>query len=252
MTALLELRQIGLTYPNGVRALENVDLAIAPGELVGLVGESGSGKTSLARIALGLLAPTRGEVLLGGAPWAALARDRLALRRRVQMLLQDAAGSLSPRLTVGALLDEPLQIHRIPWRDGRARQDLLLQRLGLSPDIRDRYPHQISGGQARRVAIARALQVRPELLVADEPTAGLDVSARGGFLNLLLELHQDEGLTTILVSHDLAVIRRVTTRLLVLHRGALVEAGPTEAVFQHPQHPQTAALIAARPRLPAS
>jgi peptide/nickel transport system ATP-binding protein len=231
-----------------VRAVDDVTLALPRGAVLGLVGESGSGKTTLCRVLLGLTAAARGRALFDGRPVPDhMARDALGFRRRVQMLLQDAVASLSPRMTVRAAMEEPLRIHGLPLAEGRARLDAICRRLGLPADLASKYPHQISGGQARRVGAARALVLRPELLVADEPTAGLDVSVQGEFLNLLLDMKAELGLTYLLVSHNLGVIRRVTDRTAVMYLGQIVEEAPTRALFRAPAHPYAAALVSTSP-----
>ena len=243
-----ELRDVAVTFLGGVGALARVSLALPPGMVTGLVGESGSGKTTLCRVLLGLQAPTAGTVLIGGKPLPALlARDRLAFRRRVGMLLQDAAGSLSPRMTLRRRLAEPAAIHGLPRAEAWASTERLMRRLGLAADLLDKYPHQVSGGQARRVAVARALVLRPELLVADEPTAGLDVSVQGDLLNLLLDLQAELRLTLLVCSHNLGVIRRITAGTVVLYLGQVVEHGPTAPLFGAPAHPYTAALLSTNP-----
>ncbi len=190
--------------------LAGASLALGAGEVVGLVGESGSGKTTLCRAMLGLQAVSAGQVTLDGRALATW--PERALRRRVQLLLQDAASSLSPRLRLRALLAEPARIHRLPRATSWDAMEGLLRQLRLPRAILDAYPHEISGGQARRVAIARALILDPAVLVADEPTAGLDVSVQGEVLNLLLDLQASRGLALLIVSHNLGVIRRVTQR----------------------------------------
>jgi oligopeptide transport system ATP-binding protein len=247
---LLEARNLDVVFRGGMRALAGVSLAVDQGEILGLVGESGSGKTTLCRAMLGLLKPAAGGVVFEGeALESRLARDPLGFRRSVQMLLQDAGGSLSPRHRIGALLDEPFRIHGLSLDEGRARIARLMGRLALPAAILDRYPHQISGGQARRVAILRALALAPDLIVADEPTAGLDVSVRGELLNLLLDLKSEFGLTYLVVSHDLAAVRRIATRVAVMHLGQIVEEGPAAALFDAPAHPYTAALVSSAPSL---
>jgi len=232
------------------RVLDRINLEIAAGDRLGLVGESGSGKTTLCRALLGLVRLSEGDIRLEGRSVGAWLRsDRLALRRKAQMLLQDAVASLSPRMRLGQAMEEPLRIHGIALAEGRERLDGLLRRLRLPADIRERFPHQISGGQARRVGIARALVVRPQLIAADEPTAGLDLSVRGEVLNLLLELGREFGLTYLLVSHDLTVVRRVTDRTAVLYLGQIIEEATTESLFERPAHPYSASLLSLQPTL---
>ncbi|SEE39124.1 peptide/nickel transport system ATP-binding protein [Rhizobiales bacterium GAS188] len=245
---IARLDDVSLVFGGKVRALDHVDLAIDEDEIVGLVGESGSGKTTLCRVLMGLARPTSGRVSFAGrALGDLLAQDALAFRRRTQMLLQDAAAALSPRMSVRALLAEPIRIHGLPFAETWTQLLDLLRRLGLSSDVLDKYPHQISSGQARRVAIARALLLRPKFIVADEPTAGLDVSVQGDLLNLLLDLKAEFGLTYLLVSHNLNVVRRVTNRTVVMYLGEIVEAGPTRDLFAAPAHPYTAALLSTNP-----
>lgn len=246
MTPLAALADVDVEFRRGARALDGVTLAIARHDVVGIVGESGSGKTTLCRALLGLLPVARGRVTFDGA---ALPGDMRSLRRRAQMLLQDAVASLSPRMRVGAAMEEPLRIHGLDLDAGRARLAALLRRLGLPDDIGRRYPHQVSGGQARRIGVARALVMQPELLVADEPTAGLDVSVQGELLNLLRELHAEFGLTLVIVSHNLHVVRRVTRRTAVMYLGQVMEDAPTRSLFDQPAHPYAAALLSASPTL---
>src|SRR5690242_20551976 len=241
---LVAFDRVSVVFAGVVRALDDVTLAIPRRAIVGLVGESGSGKTTLCRVLIGLLPATAGTVAVGGRRVEQhLAADPLAFRRRVQMLLQDAVASLSPRMTVRRTLEEPIQIHNLPAEESRERLRNIVKRLGLPEDVLTKFPHQISGGQARRVGVARALVMRPELIVADEPTAGLDVSVQGELLNLLLELRQEFDLTYLLVSHNLNVIRRVTDRTAVMYLGQIVEEADTRALFQRPAHPYTAALL---------
>jgi peptide/nickel transport system ATP-binding protein len=245
---IASLEHVSLVFGGKVRALDHVDLAIDEDEIVGLVGESGSGKTTLCRVLMGLARPTGGRVSFAGTELAELlARDALAFRRRAQMLLQDAAAALSPRMSVRALLAEPIRIHSLPFDESWAELLDILRRLGLSTDVLDKYPHQISGGQARRVAIARALVLRPKFILADEPTAGLDVSVQGDLLNLLLDLKAEYGLTYLLVSHNLNVVRRVTDRTVVMYLGEIVEMASTRDLFAAPAHPYTAALLSTNP-----
>ncbi|MCW1840057.1 oligopeptide/dipeptide ABC transporter ATP-binding protein [Prosthecomicrobium hirschii] len=247
---LVSFEDVSVVFGGRVHALDHVDLTIARGEVLGLVGESGSGKTTLCRTLIGLTPLTTGWIRIGGAPLIeTMAADPLGFRRRVQMLLQDAVASLSPRLTIGRTLEEPIAIHGLPREAARRRLDGLLARLGLPRDIVTKFPHQISGGQARRVGVARALMVEPDLIVADEPTAGLDVSVQGELLNLLMDLRRDLGLTYLLVSHNLNVIRRVTDRTAVMYLGQIVETAPTRDLFDRPAHPYAAALVSTNPAI---
>jgi peptide/nickel transport system ATP-binding protein len=249
-TALATLDRVAVTFPGGLRALDDVTLAVTRGGILGLVGESGSGKTTLCRVLLGLAPVAEGRVAFDGQEVAAwLAHDPRAFRRRVQMLLQDAVASLSPRMRLGRAMEEPIRIHRLPVPEGRERLASLLRRLGLPADILGKYPHQVSGGQARRVGVARALVMQPEMIVADEPTAGLDVSVQGELLNLLLDLREELGLTYLVVSHNLHVVRRITDRTAVMYLGQVVEEAPTRELFGRPAHPYAAALVSTSPNL---
>jgi len=230
-----------------VRAVEGIDLAIRRGETWGLVGESGSGKTTLGRTILRLERPSGGRIEIEGREVTGLGQAELrALRRRTAMIFQDPVSSLSPRLTVSALLLEPYRIHGLRV-DDRQRVAELLEMVGLSAEQADKYPHQLSGGQARRVGIARALALNPELLVADEPTAGLDVSVAAGILNLLKELRERLQLTYLIITHNLNDIRFIADRIAVMYLGRLVELASTSQIFEHPRHPYTEALISAVP-----
>lgn len=248
--ALLELDHLSVVYANKVRAVDNVTLSLSPGETLSLVGESGSGKSSLARAILGLARPSAGRIVHDGADTATLDRAGLQrFRRAAQMIFQDPVASLSPRLTIRRLLEEPLVIHGIAL--GAAWPGVLeiLRRVGLSDAVLDKYPHQVSGGQARRVGIARALALKPKLLIADEPTAGLDVSVQGDLMNLMADLQAEFALTYLIISHNLAVVRAVSDRVAVMYLGAVVELGPARDLFERPAHPYTRALIAASPRI---
>jgi len=246
--ALVEFTGVSVVFDGRVRALDDVTLAIGKGEIVGLVGESGSGKSTLCRVLVGLTPPSSGTVTVGNRPVREqLAQGALAFRRRAQLLLQDAVASLSPRMTIGRTLEEPIAIHALPRAEALARLSAILKRLGLSSDVLAKFPHQISGGQARRVGVARALLMRPEIIVADEPTAGLDVSVQGELLNLLLDLQREFGLTYLLVSHNLNVIRRVTGRTAVMYLGQIVEEAATRELFAAPAHPYSAALLSTNP-----
>jgi peptide/nickel transport system ATP-binding protein len=247
---LVAFERVSVVFDGRIRALDDVSLTIARGDIVGLVGESGSGKTTLCRVLIGLTPVSAGRVTVEGKSIDAhLAEDPLAFRRRAQMLLQDAVASLSPRMTIARALEEPIRIHRLPRAESRERLAAVLRRLGLPADVLDKFPHQVSGGQARRIGVARALVMRPDLIVADEPTAGLDLSVQGELLNLLLELQSEFGLTYLLVSHNLNVIRRVTGRTAVMYLGQIVEEASTQALFERPAHPYAAALLSTNPAI---
>lgn len=233
-----------------LEAVSQVDLSLYQGETLALVGESGCGKSTLARLLLGLLTPTEGQVFFDGQDLAALSPQALrVLRRQFQPVFQDAAGALNPRQRVGALVAEPLRIHKICPRDALPqRAGELLERVGLSPQLLERYPHQLSGGQRQRVVLARALALGPRLLVCDEPVSALDVSVQAQMLNLLAELQREQGLTYLFISHDLGVVRHSASRVAVMFLGRLCELGPRDALFQHPRHPYTRFLLDAIPR----
>jgi oligopeptide transport system ATP-binding protein len=248
--ALIRLDDVSVVFAGGVRALDGVSLSLQADEVIGLVGESGSGKTTLCRVLMGLTAPTCGSVAVEGEPLDVVLRRRpLAFHRRTQMLLQDAVASLSPRMTIRALIAEPIRIHGLPFAEAWPHALALMSRLGLSPDVLEKFPHQVSGGQARRVAIARALILEPRLIVADEPTAGLDLSVQGELLNLLLDLQREFRLTYLIVSHNLNVVRRITDRTAVMYLGQIVEEAPTRSLFAAPAHPYTAALLSTIPAI---
>ncbi|MDH6234023.1 oligopeptide transport system ATP-binding protein [Mesorhizobium soli] len=245
---MIDVENISVTFAGGVQAVAGISLKLAVGETLGLVGESGSGKTTLAKALVGLNRPESGRVVVEGRDLTGLTRtDRLWLRRRVQMIFQDPLSSLSPRFTIRKLLAEPLAIHGLNAKERWPAVLDLMSRLGLSQAQLDKFPHQVSGGQARRVAIARALVIDPSFLIADEPTAGLDVSVQGELLNLLSDLQLRFSLGILIVSHNLNVIGRVTDRVAIMYLGKVVEEGPTRAVFRTPRHPYTRALLSANP-----
>jgi oligopeptide/dipeptide ABC transporter ATP-binding protein len=231
-----------------VHAVDGVDLAVSRGEIVGLVGESGSGKSTLARCVVGLYKPTAGQVLFHGKDLTAQ-RTRQE-RRRIQIVFQDPYASLNPRMTVRQVLRELLATHQIvPRAQIGRRSGELLGLVGLGPRFLDVYPRQLSGGQRQRVSIARALALEPEFLIADEPVSALDVSVQATILNVLIGLRDRLGLTILLVTHDMAVVRQVSDRIAVMYLGKLVEVTETEAMFSDPRHPYTCALLAAVPTL---
>ena len=237
-----------------VRAVAGVDLDILPGEVHALVGESGSGKTTLARCILRLIEPTAGTVEVDGRDVAQLrGGDLRELRREMQLVFQDPQGSLDPRMSVLELVAEPIRTHLRPARGSLERAVLeLLEGVGLARRHLDRRPHELSGGQCQRVAIARALALKPRLIVLDEPTSALDVSVQAQILNLLLELRARHGLTYLLISHDLGVVRHLSDRISVMYLGRIVERTGADAIFEDAQHPYTRALLASVPDVAAA
>ena len=247
---LAEAENLSVVFDGRLRAVDRVSLQLAAGETFGLVGESGSGKTTIAKTLIGLTEPSSGRVRFEGRDLATFRRgDWMWFRRQTQFMFQDPVSSLSPRLTIRSLLTEPLRIHGFHPKREFTRVTELMAAVGLSEALLDKYPHQVSGGQARRIAIARALVLHPSLVIADEPTAGLDVSVQGDLLNLMSDLKRQFGLTYLLVSHNLNVIRKVTDRVAVLYLGQIVEIGTTRAVFTAPAHPYSYALISANPEI---
>ena len=285
MTANIQqniLRVENLTHIFGhgseaIRAVDNVSFDIAVGETLGLVGESGSGKTTTGRAIVGLNTPTSGRILYNGEPVLPLDARKSAITRRnsaaaneIQMVFQDPQASLDPRMTINAIIAEgpqiarartrqnvPKALTRLPAKNGNDlgnSQDKISNRVadalvavGLDPSLGARYPHELSGGQRQRVGIARALIMEPKLLVLDEPISALDVSIQAQVINLLADLKEQRGLTYLFVAHDLAMVRHVSDRIAVMQNGRIVEIGPTDQIFENPQHEFTKSLLAAAP-----
>jgi len=232
-----------------LKAVDDVSLALAPGETLGIVGESGSGKSTLGRLMLGLQTPTAGKVRFEGVDLRQLSPPALRrLRRHMQPIFQDPYASLDPRFTVGQSIAEPLVIHRIGDAAARRRRVAeLLEIVGLELDAATRYPHEFSGGQRQRIGIARAIAPEPKLIVADEPVSALDVSIQSQILNLLIELRARLGLSYVFISHDLAVVEHISDRVAVMYLGRIVELAETAVLYRRAAHPYTQALISAIP-----
>jgi len=232
-----------------VKAVDGVSFEIPEGQTLGLVGESGSGKSTTGYCILQLLKPTSGSIRFLDRELTQLGREELRrMRREMQIVFQDPYASLDPRMTVGSIVAEPLEVHGIGTR--RSRRETvgrLLDVVGFNPSYTNRYPHEFSGGQRQRIGIARALALNPKLIVCDEPVSALDVSIQAQILNLLKDLQRDFGLTYLFIAHDLAVVRAMSDRIAVMNRGKLVEVGPAEEVYAHPKDPYTKALLSAVP-----
>lgn len=262
MTALIEVQNLRVRFRSVgiIRALVSriddpfidavcdVSFSVKPGETLGLVGESGSGKSTIARTLMGINPAHSGSVRFDDQELTDLSqRDYKAYRRNMAMMFQDPVGSLSPRLTVRSLITEPFRIHGLTDRDFDRETKRLLEMVGLGADFAQRYPHQLSGGQARRVGVARALALAPKLIIADEPTAGLDVSVQGEVINLLARLQDELGIAIIVITHNLNVVKHISDQVAVMYLGRIVETGPTQEVFKHPRHPYTEVLLSANP-----
>jgi oligopeptide/dipeptide ABC transporter ATP-binding protein len=256
MSAWLQVRDLSVDFRVGgsarapvmLRALRSVSLEVVKGTVFGIVGESGCGKSTLARVLSGLTAPSAGSVSLEGVVLGAVRAP--AQRRRIQMVFQDPGSSLNPAMTTRRMLHQLLRFHRIvPEERIEQRCRELMDQVRMPVEALDKKPGALSGGQRQRIAIARALALEPDILIADEPTAALDVSVQASVLNLLATLIRDLGMTMVFISHDMAVVRRVCDHVAVMYLGRIVESGATEEVFLHPRHPYTNALMAAVPRL---
>jgi len=258
-TPLVEVKRLSVDYviragllgrhKHHIRALDQIDLDIRPGETLGVVGESGCGKTTLGRSLLRLVPASSGQVLFEGQDILRLDKtDLRRLRPEMQIVFQNPFSSLNPRLNVLDLVAEPLRTHtRLKEAERAARVEALLGEVGLSAEHLKRYPHQLSGGQAQRVALARALALNPKFLVLDEPTSALDVSVQAQIINLLVQLQRSHGLTYLFISHDLSLVQHISDRIAVMYLGQIVELASSQAIFQRPSHPYTQALLASTP-----
>ena len=251
--AMLALNELKVHFPSKggvVRAVDGVSLSLKQGEILGLVGESGSGKSTVGKAALRLIDPTGGQVSIDGVDITTASRSALKrMRTKAQLIFQDPHSSMNPRMTIKSIVGEPLIIHtRTRGAELVRTVAALLERVGLPPQFLHRFPHELSGGQKQRVAIARALAVDPDLLILDEPTSALDVSVQAQILEFLKELHAERPrMTSLFISHNLAVVRFLCQRVAVMYLGKIVEQGPVEQVFSKPQHPYTKALLSAVP-----
>jgi oligopeptide transport system ATP-binding protein len=233
-----------------VRAVDGVDLTLDPGETLGVVGESGSGKSTLARAILKLVPSTTGSVTVLGRELAALSPQGLrAIKREIQVVFQDPLAALNPRMTVGDIVSEPLWTHRPELSPAAVRAEVVevLRRVGLTGRELNRYPHEFSGGQCQRIGIARALVLKPKIIVCDEPVSALDVSIQAQIVRLLLDLRRDFGLALVFIAHDLAVVRQISHRVMVMYLGRVMEVASRDDLYERPSHPYTRALMSAVP-----
>ncbi len=251
---LLNVRNLVKHFPvegsdDVVRAVDDVSFEILRGETLGLVGESGCGKSTVGRCLLRLIEPTSGKVIFEGRDVLSLNTSELrALRREMQIVFQDPYASLNPRMKVGDIVGEPLAIHGLGDKaERRDRVAELLRKVGLNPDYSKRYPHEFSGGQRQRIGVARTLALNPKLIVADEPVSALDVSVQAQVVNLLQDLQQEFGLTYLFISHGLAVVEHISTRVAVMYLGRIVEIAAAAELYARPMHPYTQALLSAIP-----
>jgi ABC-type microcin C transport system duplicated ATPase subunit YejF len=260
--AILEVNDLKVWFPvlggvlrrrvGEVKAVDGVSFSVEAGKTVGLVGESGSGKTTIGRALLKLIPATSGDVRFEGREILPMTEGQFRpLRREMQIIFQDPFGSLNPRMTIGAIIAEALEIHfkKMSAADRRARVADLLDKVGLKPEMMDRYPHEFSGGQRQRIGIARALAVEPKFIVCDEPVSALDVSVQAQIVNLLQDIQEQFGIAYLFIAHDLAVVEHISDHVLVMHHGKIVESASAEAIYQDPQHEYTKKLLSAVPAL---
>ncbi|MHB8792158.1 MAG: ABC transporter ATP-binding protein [Thermoleophilia bacterium] len=231
----------------GIQALIDISLSISPGDSLGIIGESGSGKTTLASLATGLLRPTSGRILIDGTELPGDGRQRRRNARIIQLIWQDGRGSVDPRMKVCSIIREPLRVHSLQGMNVREQVTSLLHEVGLSSNLAERYPDELSGGELQRVVIARALALSPGLLICDELAASLDMHAKLQVVDLLLKLQSEKNLALIVIAHDLSLISRMTRELIVMNRGEIVERGHTGTLIERPSHPYTQSLISCDP-----
>lgn len=258
-SVLLDVQELTKHFPvraglfsrsrESVKAVDGVSFQVRAGQTLGLVGESGCGKTTVGRTILRLTKATGGRVLFQGRDVLTMPRgDLQSLRQQMQIIFQDPYGSLNPRMTVSQIVGEPLALHRhLRGRELREAVTVLFRQVGLQPHMLDRYPHEFSGGQRQRVGVARAIALHPSFIVCDEPTSALDVSIRAQIVNLLRDLQQAQGLSYLMISHDLGVVRHISDAVAVMYLGKIVEQAPTEVLYQDARHPYTEVLLSAIP-----